>query len=45
MVDMSEKDMEALLEFYRKEDVPSLKSLRGEVEPPIWEFDGSFGWF
>ena len=45
LVEMSEKDMEALLEFYREDGVPTLRKVRGEPEPPIWEFDGSFGWF
>ncbi|KAF2161488.1 hypothetical protein M409DRAFT_59186 [Zasmidium cellare ATCC 36951] len=39
LCDMSEEDMEMLLQSYAPDQVPSLVDVRGP-----WEFDGSFGW-
>ncbi|EME47053.1 hypothetical protein DOTSEDRAFT_69134 [Dothistroma septosporum NZE10] len=39
LCDMTEEDMEGLLEYYAPDAVPSLVEVRGP-----WEFDGSFGW-
>lgn len=39
LCDMSEEDMESLLQSYVPDEVPSLLDIRGP-----WEFDGSFGW-
>lgn len=39
LCDMSEEDMEQLLQSYAPDKVPSLTEVRGP-----WEFDGSFGW-
>lgn len=39
LCDMTEEDMELLLQSYAPDEVPSLVDLRGP-----WEFDGSFGW-
>ncbi|KAF2762215.1 siroheme synthase middle domains-like protein [Pseudovirgaria hyperparasitica] len=44
LVDMEEKDMEALLGYYHPNAVPSLDNLRLGEEPGIYQFDGSFGW-
>ena len=42
LTDMTEGDMEALLGFYKAGKVPFLGQLR---DSPIFEFDGSFGWW
>jgi hypothetical protein len=44
LTEMSEEDMETLLGFYKPNDVPSLKQVRGEHDFERFEFDGSFGW-
>lgn len=44
LVDMTEGDMEALLEFYESGNVPTLQGLHGE-QPEHTGFDGSFGWW
>ena len=47
MCDMSEEDMDNLLSFYAKDDVPSLdilKSMRGDPQlTKVDVFDGSYG--
>lgn len=45
LVEMKEADMEKLLGFYQPGTVPSLRSLRGDVDEEGFEFDGSFGWW
>ena len=45
LADMSEEDMQRLLECFKKDEVPTLQQVRfgdsGEGPP----FDGSFGWW
>ncbi|CAD0021020.1 unnamed protein product [Aureobasidium pullulans] len=41
---MEERDMEALLESYAPDVVPTLEQVRLGEDPDVWEFDGSFGW-
>lgn len=45
LVDMEQRDMEHLLQFYEPNQVPSLKTLRSgsESDELVWEFDGSYG--
>jgi precorrin-2 dehydrogenase/sirohydrochlorin ferrochelatase len=45
LVEMEEKDMDAVLEFYGPGTVPSLKQVQGKPDFDKFEFDGSFGWF
>lgn len=40
---MEERDMEALLENYAPDVVPSFDQVRLGEDPNVWEFDGSFG--
>ncbi|KEQ95111.1 hypothetical protein AUEXF2481DRAFT_5353 [Aureobasidium subglaciale EXF-2481] len=40
---MEERDMEALLESYAPDVVPTFEQVRLGEDPDIWEFDGSFG--
>lgn len=42
--EMTEEDMNALLNNYEKGDVPSLRAVRGDDDGVV-EFDGSFGWW
>ena len=46
---MTEEDMQALLDFYRPNKVPSYQQILGhsdlELDFEHFEFDGSFGWF
>jgi len=44
LTDMTEQDMEALLGFYKPNEVPSLKQVRNEHDFERFEFDGAFGW-
>lgn len=44
LLDMSEEDMNVLLESYEPDVVPSLEQVRLGEEPGVWQFDGSFGW-
>lgn len=43
LVEMDEADMETLLGFYKPGEVPTLGSIRGNVDEVA--FDGSFGWW
>jgi precorrin-2 dehydrogenase/sirohydrochlorin ferrochelatase len=42
LCEMTEEDMELLLLFYEKGEVPGLSNLRGREDEEL--FDGSFGW-
>ncbi|WEW57023.1 Bifunctional dehydrogenase and ferrochelatase [Emydomyces testavorans] len=44
LVEMDEKDMDALLEFYDKDTVPTFEQVRLKEEDSIAPFDGSMGW-
>lgn len=44
LCDMSESDMDDLLQFYTTDQVPSLEQIRLGEDPDEWHFDGSFGW-
>lgn len=44
LLEMNEQDMDALLQSYAPDQVPSLEQLRLGEEPGVWQFDGSFGW-
>ena len=43
LCEMDEKDMDALLGFYGPNKVPRLSDLHSTE--PVYEFDGSFGWW
>jgi precorrin-2 dehydrogenase / sirohydrochlorin ferrochelatase len=45
LCDMNEKDMEALLGYYKSSGIPSLEQLRLGEQPGVPVFDGSFGWW
>lgn len=44
LVDMTEADMDDLLEYYKPFTVPSFQQIRLGEDPDVFEFDGSFGW-
>ena len=44
LCEMDEADMDALLEYFAPNKVPSLQQVRLGEEPGEWQFDGSFGW-
>lgn len=41
--DMTEKDMEVLVESFAPFAVPSFEQVRLREDPDVWTFDGSFG--
>jgi precorrin-2 dehydrogenase / sirohydrochlorin ferrochelatase len=43
LCEMDEEDMDALLQFYAPDKVPSLRQTRLEEDPDEWTFDGSYG--
>lgn len=45
LVDLDEKDMDALLAFYKPGTVPKLEQLRDGKASNEYVFDGSFGWW
>ncbi|GAM85228.1 hypothetical protein ANO11243_032320 [Dothideomycetidae sp. 11243] len=44
LCEMSENDMDELLQSYKPNMVPSLEQVRLKETPGEWTFDGSFGW-
>ncbi|GAB7354684.1 hypothetical protein MBLNU459_g5105t1 [Dothideomycetes sp. NU459] len=42
--DMTERDMEVLVESYEPFAVPSFEQVQLREDPDVWQFDGSFGW-
>ncbi|KAK4553782.1 Bifunctional dehydrogenase and ferrochelatase [Recurvomyces mirabilis] len=44
LCDMTEQDMDDLLENYGLDVIPSFEQLRLVESPDEWRFDGSFGW-
>ncbi|KAF2771919.1 siroheme synthase [Teratosphaeria nubilosa] len=44
LCEMDEEDMNALLNYYSPDQVPSLNEVRLGDEPGVPSFDGSFGW-
>ena len=45
LCELSDEDMEALLDSYRSGKVPKLVELRAEDDLVDLGFDGSFGWW
>ena len=44
LCEMSEQDMDELLQSYAPDRIPSLAEVRLGEEPGVGQFDGSFGW-
>ena len=45
LADMSEEDMLRLLEYFKKDEVPTLQQVRWGKDGEQPPFDGSFGWW
>lgn len=44
MCELEPEDMDALLESYGPDEVPTFTKVRTGKDEGEWEFDGSFGW-
>lgn len=44
LCEMSEQDMDMLLQSYEPNIVPTLEQVRLDEKPGDYTFDGSFGW-
>jgi precorrin-2 dehydrogenase/sirohydrochlorin ferrochelatase len=44
LCELEPEDMDALLESYAPDEVPTFTKVRTGKDEGEWEFDGSFGW-
>lgn len=45
LVEMDDRDMEALLGYYKPGTVPKFSDIHHSNEDEVYTFDGSFGWW